>query len=205
MKSQTRTHEDRTYEKGRERLVIERRIEKMAKALRSELSDVYSTVCPEKPAVPVRQIAERLGIQYIEQPWPKDKTRGVLYREEATDNVVIGVNSSQCRVDQRFMVARLLGHFLLHPAKQQHFEVSRFSLKRYRIDAPQSEKEQIEATWFASMLLLPNDLLHDVVMLHWQGQIDYCREDQQQLQQLAHLFLVHPVVVGARLAKIGYV
>jgi Zn-dependent peptidase ImmA (M78 family)/DNA-binding XRE family transcriptional regulator len=107
--------------------------------------------------VKIKRIAARLGVSLYVRPFP-DALSAFLLRGDG--QAVIGVNSNQAPVRQRFSAAHECGHFVLRHADDSVFD--------YAVPAtsdgeppgydPQNERE---ANTFAAELLMPADRLRD--------------------------------------------
>ena len=110
------------------------------------LNDLYIKGTP----VPIEEVASRLKLKISRAP-SKDFS-GLLIRKDG--HALIGVNSSEAPVRQRFTIAHEIGHFMLHPLKDTFVD--------YRHDhekgAPKTLKES-EADMFAAALLMPRKTL----------------------------------------------
>jgi Zn-dependent peptidase ImmA (M78 family) len=109
------------------------------------------------PPVPVEKIARDEGATIYAKPLESEMA-GYFYRDKG--NVVIGVNSSQSPVRQRFTVGHELGHFLLHEYHDPHWDRDTF---RVRLRGPESSEgtdvAEMEANLFAAELLMPTSFL----------------------------------------------
>ncbi len=99
--------------------------------------------------VPVGEIANKLHIKISRAP-SKDFS-GLLVRKD--DHALVGVNSNEALVRQRFTIAHELGHFFLHP-KQDTFVDYRDNKK----DVMRTPRER-QANMFAAALLMPRKQL----------------------------------------------
>lgn len=106
----------------------------------------------KKAPVDVERIAEGLGI-VVKRGDLGENTSGVIYREG--NATVVGINSTQSKVRQRFTLAHEIGHFIIH--KQRDLWVDSPVLFR-RNDVTGAPLET-EANRFAADLLMPRNLL----------------------------------------------
>jgi Zn-dependent peptidase ImmA (M78 family) len=111
-----------------------------------------------EPPVPVEHLARSLGAVVSYQPFDTDDISGLLYRV-AGSAPVIGVNSANAKVRQRFTIAHELGHLQLHKEHslilERHLQVN----FRSAANSTTSELEEREANQFAAELLMPRALL----------------------------------------------
>ena len=107
------------------------------------------------PPVHIERIVKRCGLE-IRAGDLKDIS-GLIVRSAGT--AVIGVNSTQSRVRQRFTIAHEFGHFLLHEGLTRHVD------RDYRVNFRSDESskainvEEIEANFFAASILMPRSFL----------------------------------------------
>ncbi len=109
-----------------------------------------------KAPVPIETIAKKYGLQVRLQPLESNLS-GFLYRDGK--NSLIGVNSHNARVRQRFTIAHELGHFLLHQGDSLHVDRAVFAKLRSDLSSQGVDEEEIEANLFAAELLMPRELI----------------------------------------------
>ncbi len=99
--------------------------------------------------IQVEEIASKLQIKISRAP-SKDFS-GLLIRKDG--HALIGINSGEASVRQRFTIAHELGHFFLHPRKDTFVD--------YRDNKKDTKRTSIEkhANMFAAALLMPRSLL----------------------------------------------
>lgn len=114
--------------------------------------------------IPIDEIVRSLGIRVSRAP--SQDFSGLIIRKDG--HALIGVNSNEPLVRQRFTVAHELGHFVLHP-QQDAFVDFRKETKR---GEPRDPKER-HADMFAAALLMPRkSLLRDFKRLAKDGYSD---------------------------------
>ncbi|MDZ4257886.1 MAG: ImmA/IrrE family metallo-endopeptidase [Gemmatimonadales bacterium] len=106
--------------------------------------------------VPLELVAHRLGLKVQRVPLG-ESISGVLVLSDGGG--MIGVNSDQPEVRQRFTIAHELGHFLLHKGKSELFIDRTFVAFRNSSSATGKERVEIQANQFAAALLMPEELL----------------------------------------------
>ena len=150
--------------------------------------------------VPVEKIARSLGVR-VERAGAEDDLSGFIFRDRASDKVVIGINANHHRNRQTFTMAHELGHYLLHDGEGVHVD-RRFTVRlRNRASSEGTNAEEKEANLFAAELLMPATLLErdlsriDVVDLH----------DESIIADLAERYGVSSQAMMFRLAYLGYV
>src|SRR5687768_16159797 len=131
--------------------------------------------------IPVEQLAEKLGAQVVREPLRGDVS-GMLFRED--DRIVIGVNSAEAPVRQRFTIAHELGHLQLHPGKPVIIDkLLRVNLRETRRTS-MSDRQEREANQFAAALLMPQEWVKEAAqdLLDDRGP----RDEAQLVERLAH-------------------
>jgi Zn-dependent peptidase ImmA (M78 family) len=109
-----------------------------------------------EPPVPIDRIIKKFGIQL--KKGDLGDVSGLLVRN--SNELIIGVNSTQRESRQRFTIAHEFGHFLLHDGISSHFDLD------YRVNFRSAESsqatnvEEIEANYFAASLLMPEAFLN---------------------------------------------
>lgn len=107
------------------------------------------------PPVPVDQVARKCGAEIRYAPY-EGQMSGLLFR--GAGQTVIGLNSLDSKVRQRFAVAHELGHLALHGDRELHVDRT-FSAVRGAGTPAKLAPEEGEANDFASRLLIPADML----------------------------------------------
>jgi Zn-dependent peptidase ImmA (M78 family) len=95
--------------------------------------------------VPVEEMADKLGIKISRAP--SSDFSGLLIRKDG--RALIGVNSNEAQVRQRFTIAHEIGHFVLHPKKDAFVDYR--DNKKNAMRTPR----EIHANMFAAALLMP--------------------------------------------------
>lgn len=98
--------------------------------------------------IPIEEIASRLQIKISRAP--SEDFSGLLIRKDG--HALIGVNSEEAAVRQRFTIAHELGHYFLHPQKDAFVDYRKH--KDSKKDAVTTIKER-QANMFAAALLMP--------------------------------------------------
>jgi Zn-dependent peptidase ImmA (M78 family) len=122
-------------------MVLEQ-IETRAEAI---LNKVRITSLP----VPVEEVAQKFQIRISRAP--HKNFSGMLIRKDG--GALIGVNSDEAEVRQRFTIAHELGHFFLHPEQDAFVD---YRDNKHGIMRTAREKQ---ANMFAAALLMPRKLL----------------------------------------------
>lgn len=100
--------------------------------------------------VPIEDVAYSLKIKISKAP--STDFSGLLIRKDG--HALIGVNSNEAVVRQRFTIAHELGHFFLHPQKDTFVDY-RKEIKGGEVRSPREK----HADMFAAALLMPRDFL----------------------------------------------
>ncbi|MDO8571898.1 MAG: ImmA/IrrE family metallo-endopeptidase [bacterium] len=114
-----------------------------------EAEKVLSALKIKSMPVPVEEIASYFKIRISRAP-SKDFS-GLLIRKDGS--ALIGVNSTEALVRQRFTIAHELGHFFLHPQKDTFVDY-----RDNKKEAMRTPRER-QANMFAAALLMPRSLL----------------------------------------------
>lgn len=149
--------------------------------------------------VPVERLARNAGAVLSYQPFDSEDISGLLYRSPGTAPIV-GVNSSNPKVRQRFTVAHELGHLKLHEGHELIIE--RLVRLNFR-DATSStatNQQEIEANRFASELLMPAELLERALQALVESRP---LSDTELVRRLARRFEVSQQAMEYRLANLG--
>ena len=117
--------------------------------IESEVEKTLVKLNAKTVPVPVEEIASKLNIKISRAP-SKDFS-GLLIRKNGS--ALIGVNSNEAPVRQRFTIAHELGHFFMHPRKDAFVD--------YRDNKKEIMRTPVErhANMFAAALLMPRSLL----------------------------------------------
>jgi Zn-dependent peptidase ImmA (M78 family) len=145
--------------------------------------------------VPVERIARDLGVIVRYQPFAGQLSGMIV---PAGETCVIGVNSLEAPVRQRFTLAHELGHFHLHPEKEF---VDRSFATRFRNERSSAgvDTEEIQANRFAAELLMPIDFLHADIA---DEEIDVADADEL-IERLAKRYQVSKQAMTIRLTTLG--
>jgi Zn-dependent peptidase ImmA (M78 family) len=149
------------------------------------------------PPVDVKQIAEARGLSVISRK--VENISGFIIRKDGT--AVIGVNSSNAPVRQRFTIAHELGHYLMHSQNIDDIHVDNGFDIRFRDDLSSqgTDSGEREANYFAAELLMPLKFLEsdlenkEVIELH----------DDKFLDELAKNYNVSKIALHHRLNNLG--
>lgn len=152
-----------------------------------------------EPPVPIDRLVSLAGAVVSYQPFDADDISGLLYR---TDDAaaVIGVNSNNVKVRQRFTIAHELGHLHLH--ERQDLILDRHVQVNFRdaTSSTASNQEEIEANQFASELLMPREFLEHSLKSLMAGRP---LSDSDLVRRLAGRFEVSQQAMEFRLASLG--
>lgn len=99
--------------------------------------------------IPIEEIASKLDIKISREP--SNDFSGILIRKDG--KALIGVNSNEVPVRQRFTIAHELGHFFLHQQKDTFVDY-----RDNKKDVMRTPREK-EANMFAAALLMPKEPL----------------------------------------------
>jgi Zn-dependent peptidase ImmA (M78 family) len=100
--------------------------------------------------VPIEYVADCLGLRVRRAP--STEFSGLLLRRDGT--AMVGVNSNEAPVRQRFTIAHEIGHFVMHPQKDAFVDFR----KNFRPNGPADLRER-QANMFAAAVLMPRKML----------------------------------------------
>ncbi len=150
-----------------------------------------------EPPIPVEKISEECGLSVIRRN--VESISGFIIRGEG--KAVIGVNSSNPIVRQRFTIAHELGHYLIHPPGTNDVHIDSGFEIRFRDDLSSqgTDTSEQEANFFAAELLMPQQFIQSD--LENAGKIDL--ENGEFLEGLAQRYEVSNQALLIRLANLG--
>lgn len=155
----------------------------------------------ETPPVPVETIAESRGLQVRKQEIKNSDISGFIFR--GGKNAVIGVNSSNASVRQRFSIAHELGHYLIHTQGTNKVHVDRAFEVKFRDDLSSQgiDTDEREANLFAAELLMPWHFMEaDLADVSHMDIVD-----DEFINDLAGRYNVSAQAMLFRLANLGFV
>ncbi|PSR35710.1 MAG: hypothetical protein C7B44_12825 [Sulfobacillus thermosulfidooxidans] len=153
--------------------------------------------------IPIEDLARGLGIRVHYEPFDGDLS-GILLRDE--DRTIIGINSRQASVRQRFTVAHELGHFLLHSGNKVHIDREFRVNFRDATHPTSSGGEETEANRFAAALLMPESLMREAFRRKTSNGFNPIGDDDDAndvLRKLAREFKVSYQAFLLRLGELG--
>jgi len=160
----------------------------MIEKIESEADRLLSNLGISEVPTPIEDVARLLGLRISRAP--STEFSGLLLRKDG--KALIGVNSSEAPVRQRFTIAHEIGHFVLHP-RQDAFVDFRKSTAAGDIRPPRER----HADMFAAALLMPRkSLLKDCRRLA--GNI----EPDDLIRTLAKLYAVSEDAMRFRLINL---
>jgi Zn-dependent peptidase ImmA (M78 family) len=165
--------------------------------LEEEARAILSKFAVREPPIPVEEIAKKLGATIAYEPFDGNVS-GLLYR--AADRILIGVNTSQVKVRQRFTIAHEIAHLQLH-GKQEMF-VDNLVRVDFRDDLASAgtDLQETEANAFAASLLMPRDMIMDCLKRSASTATD---DADLIVVELAELFDVSRQAMEYRLVNLG--
>ncbi|MDD5068633.1 MAG: ImmA/IrrE family metallo-endopeptidase [Candidatus Pacebacteria bacterium] len=138
--------------------------------------------------IPVEEIANKLQIKISRAP--SGDFSGMLIRKDG--RALIGINSNEAPVRQRFSIAHELGHFSLHPRKDTFVD-----FRDNKKDVMRTPIEK-QANMFATSLLMPRSLLEkDFRILSKDG------FTEDELSELAEKYQVSEEAMKFRLMNLN--
>ena len=170
------------------------------------VEDILSRYRVKSLPVPVEKIAQSLGAELRYEPFEAEEGHlsGMLFRE--ADRVVIGVNSSDSLVRQRFTIAHEIGHFKLHQ-NPVYVDTLADIMMRNDLSGKAVDRKEIEANTFAAELLMPTKMIRQAhleeraVLLDQFGAVP----DEELVDKLSLRFDVSSQAMTFRLANLKLV
>jgi Zn-dependent peptidase ImmA (M78 family) len=149
--------------------------------------------------VPVEKIAKSLGARVRFSPLD-DELSGFVFIKDGVP--IIGVNSLHHQNRQRFTIAHEIAHLHLHPnyiTTEVHVD-KKFAepvLKRDASSATGNERLEVEANQFAAALLMPTDILNELLEA---SPIDI--EDESSIEEWSKEFNVSKAALQYRIRNL---
>ncbi|TLG09439.1 ImmA/IrrE family metallo-endopeptidase [Nocardia cyriacigeorgica] len=172
-------------------------IEKLATELLTshDISDESGT-----PPIPVERIAQACGIEVVRSAADWNQS-GFLLRD--THRAIIGINSRNAAVRQRFTIAHELGHWQLHTLDQSNslfVDQSVVIHNRDDLASAGTDAQEIEANAFAAALLMPKQ----IVRREARNLLNAAPATREEfISSLARIFDVSAEAMSIRLSNLG--
>jgi Zn-dependent peptidase ImmA (M78 family) len=152
-----------------------------------------------KIPIPVERIAKSLGAQVRYSPLDEELS-GMVFIKDGIP--IIGVNSLHHPNRQRFTIAHEIAHMYLHRdfiTSSVHVDkqFSEPGLKRDAESAKGADRLEIEANQFGAALLMPKDILEDML-----SEMSLDIEDEDSLEALAKKFKVSKATLQYRIRNL---
>jgi len=147
-----------------------------------------------------KKVAKFLEIKVLYKDLEDDMS-GFLVVNNGVASAVINENHPENR--QRFTLAHEVGHFCLHVSNTHEEDI--FVDKKFNRDGISSKGEvliEIEANRFAANLLMPKEMLRDVISRKFEG-LDLERNNTSQ--KVASVFGVSTLALGHRLRALNII
>lgn len=168
-------------------------------SVEARASKLLSSLSVHEIPVPVEKIAKSLGARVRFAPFDEELS-GFVFIKDGTP--IIGVNSLHHPNRQRFTIAHEIAHLQLHPehiTTEVHVD-KRFAepvLKRDSSSATGEARIEVEANQFAAALLMPADLLNEILQ---ESPIDI--EDETSIEEWAKKFVVSKAALQYRIRNL---
>lgn len=169
-----------------------KQIEERAMSLLEDLSFNYAPV-------PIKKIIKRLDVG-LKPDELGDEISGLLVIE--SNRAVIGYNSQESIVRQRFTMAHEIGHFLLHCDKNSKNQLFIDNIMYRRSFSSESERRrEMQANAFAAAILMPQNLIES----NFNELIESTRNftDEDIIEELASMFKVSNIAMTYRLMNLN--
>jgi Zn-dependent peptidase ImmA (M78 family) len=151
-----------------------------------------------KPPIPIEKLAQNLGVELRYEPFEHkgEQVSGMLFRDKGRS--VIGVNSNESAVRQRFTIAHEIGHLHLHK-DSVHFDTPAEVFLRNHLSSKSVDPKEIQANAFAAELLMPAKF----VRAEFNQERGSALSDEDVVEKLANKFMVSSQAMTFRLANLG--
>ena len=173
------------------------------KLISGKVEELLHTTAQEKPAINVDVIAKYLEIKIERSPAPSEDISGFLMIE---NNIpVIGLNSDNSELRQRFTLGHEIGHFVLqhHLGKGTPHIDKQISVQfRNSTSSTGVKVEEMEANLFAAELLMPAEMLARTLQRY--SVITISDDDDDTIKSLAQEYQVSAAAMTVRLSSLGY-
>jgi Zn-dependent peptidase ImmA (M78 family) len=152
--------------------------------------EILDTLNITSRPTPVEEIASINKIKISRAP--SKEFSGMLIRKDG--HALIGINSSEAPVRQRFSIAHELAHFFLHPQKDTFVD--------YRKESKKNEIKSLketEADHFAAALLMPKKFLEEDIK-----QLDCKFISEKEIRILSNRYEVSGDAMTFRLLNLNF-
>jgi len=169
------------------------------KEIKTKVSELLLSEGIFEPPVPIKSIAVTYGARVL--PYELgEEVSGILVFED--NKGIIGYNSSNHRVRQRFTIAHELGHLLYHVKDNaKELFVDKDFIVKFRSDKEYSSKElnqERQANAFAAALLMPHDFIFsEIKKERYKGM-----SETRLIEEFAKLFDVSVAAMTYRFADL---
>lgn len=160
--------------------------------------------------VNIEVIAEKLGLTVQPVQTEDSELAGYFVRDPVSGRSVVGVNSTNSKVRQRFTLAHELGHAILHSTEDLRYDRKGYSYDFGKVmmrneDSRKGENpEEVEANFFAAEVLMPRHIL--LKRLSDSGALDFLEtESDSVIRQLAREFNVSVQALTVRLIQLNVI
>lgn len=158
--------------------------------LEAKIEKILQDFGVKEAPVPVEEIASKLQVKISRAP-SKDFS-GILIRKDG--HALIGVNSNEAFVRQRFTIAHELGHLYMHPQKDTFVDY-----RDNKKDAMRTVREK-EANKFAAAMLMPRKNIEK----DFKNIVKASLTDEEVCKLLADRYEVSEEAMGFRLKDLGF-
>jgi Zn-dependent peptidase ImmA (M78 family) len=168
-------------------------------SVEARASKLLASMGIQEIPVPVEKIAKSLGARVRFSPLDEELSGFVFIKGGVP---IIGVNSLHHPNRQRFTIAHEIAHLHLHPnyiTTEVHVD-KKFAepvLKRDASSATGNEKLEVEANQFAAALLMPTDILNELLEA---SPIDI--EDETSIEEWSKEFNVSKAALQYRIRNL---
>lgn len=91
------------------------KLSKLLYEAREEAKKVLFDLEVTEPPIDVVKACQRRDIEVIDMDFVNNEIKGLLKRSTKRGHPVIAINRKVVGFERRFLIAKLLGHFIMHP------------------------------------------------------------------------------------------
>jgi Zn-dependent peptidase ImmA (M78 family) len=113
------------------------------------------------PETSITEVARALNIEIRTAKFTEEGVAGLVIYGDKKEKAKIFVNAEHKLPKQNFTIAHEIGHLLIHkPKVKKKYKIDRMDFER---SDKEIVKEEVEADYFASQLLVPRHKLQEIV------------------------------------------
>lgn len=155
------------------------------------------------PPTPIVEICNKIGIKVFEVSLPPDVSGLIMTQDEKFENYdsnkIIAANISDSASRKRFTIAHELAHYVLHKEANKPLYAHRDIINQV------DNKNEQEANSFASIILMPEDLVRKSIKRLQSNNDPYTVTSSEMIDQIAKEYSVSRSAAQVRLMKLNII